>query len=334
MDSVQTMAAPVVAEFDSLLHEQLLDRRMRLREAQSYVGPQEDFSRLLGEVDAALLKFENGSYGVCVGCQDTVEPERLIQDPLMTVCLGCLTHKQRAFLESDLQLAADIQRGLLPRSGIACEKWHVDYAYEPAGIVSGDYVDIIERGDEFYFILGDVSGKGMAASLLMSNLHAIFHSLAPMDLPLAELMTRANRLLTESSLANQFATLVAGRANRSGEIEISNAGHLPPILIKNGVKGELNHAGLPLGLFCDSEFTVNQVRLDLGDSLLLFSDGVTETNNPDGEEFGVQRLFDTINGHSVGRSPNLVARCLAQIERFRDSAERHDDLTMLVLSFT
>lgn len=333
MDSVQTMAAPVVVEFDSMLHEQLLDRRQRLRSARTQIEANDDFTRLLNEVDAALLKFENGSYGVCVGCHDTVEPERLMNDPLMTVCLGCLTEKQRASLEDDLQLAADIQRGFLPPSGKACEFWNVDYVYHPAGIVSGDYVDIIESGDEFYFILGDVSGKGMAASLLMSNLHAIFHSLIPMELPLGDLMNRANRLLKESSLANQYATLVAGRANRRGEIEISNAGHLSPVLIKNGVKGELNHSGLPLGMFCDTEFSVNKVQLGAGDSLLLFTDGVTEALDAAGEEYGSCRLFEAIDGCSYQTTGDLIAGCLAHLDEFRGNTPRNDDLTMLALSF-
>ncbi|MGH9947103.1 MAG: SpoIIE family protein phosphatase [Pyrinomonadaceae bacterium] len=333
MESAQMELAPVAGGLDSMLQEQLLDRRHRLHEARSYVNENADFSRLLDEVDAALLKFENGAFGVCVGCNDAVEPERLIADPLMTVCLGCLTDKQRASLEDDLQLASDIQKGLLPRAGIACDKWHVDFAYHPAGIVSGDYVDIIERGDEFYFILGDVSGKGMAASLLMSNLHAIFHSLVPMNLPLAELMSRANELLAKSSLANQYATLVAGKANRAGEIEISNAGHLPPVLIKNGVKGELNHAGLPLGMFCEAAFSVNKVNLSSGDSLLIFTDGVTESVNADGAEFGTERLFGAINGGGFATPGELITRCVSHIDEFRGSAHRHDDLTMLALSF-
>jgi len=333
MDSTQTIAAPVVAEFDSMIHEQLLDRRQRLQSARAYDGADKDFARLLDEVDAALLKFENGSFGVCIDCNDAVEPDRLLSDPLMTVCLGCLTEQQRILLENDLQLAADIQKGLLPRAGVACDRWHVDYAYHPAGIVSGDYVDIIEHGDEFYFVLGDVSGKGMAASLLMSNLHAIFHSLVPMNLPLAELMSRANSLLKQSSLANQYATLVAGRANRAGKIEISNAGHLPPVLIKNGVKGELNHAGLPLGMFCDAEFHVNKVRLNSGDSLLLFTDGVTETQNADGAEFGTERLFGAINGGAFASPAELITHCVGHVDVFRGNAHRHDDLTMLALSF-
>jgi sigma-B regulation protein RsbU (phosphoserine phosphatase) len=334
MDSAQMEMAPVAAGFDSMIHEQLLDRRHRLQDARTQIGPHTDFARLLDEVDAALLRFENGAYGVCIDCHGEVEAERLLNDPLMTVCLGCLTDSQRSALEDDLQLAADIQRGLLPRSGVACDFWKVDYAYHPAGIVSGDYVDIIEQGEEFFFILGDVSGKGLAASLLMSNLHAMFHSLVPMKLPLADLMTRANRLLCESSLANQYATLIAGKANRAGEVELSNAGHLPPVLIKNGLKGELEQAGLPLGMFCETEFEISKVQLHKGDSLLLFTDGVTETVNNEGTEYGTERLFDAVslNGHI---EPNaLIMQCLGHLDEFRGAARRNDDLTMLALAYT
>jgi len=329
----QMELATVNAGFDSMIHEQLLDRRQRLESARTSEGRHDDISRLLGEVDAALLRFESGGYGVCIDCHGTVETDRLMNDPLMTVCLGCLTDKQRNSLESDLQLAADIQRGLLPKAGIACDVWNVDFAYHPAGIVSGDYVDIIERGDEFFFLLGDVSGKGMAASLLMSNLHAIFHSLVPTGMPLNELMLRANHLLCESSLANQYATLVLGKANRAGDVEIANAGHLAPALLKNGMIGELNHSGLPLGMFCSAEFEVNKVTLHKGDRLFLFTDGVTETMNPHGLEYGTTGLFNAICG-SDSLAPNeMIRHCLAHIDTFRNGASRHDDLTILALAY-
>jgi phosphoserine phosphatase RsbU/P len=335
MESVQAQmeTAAVVAGFDSMIHEQLLERRNRLENARTQTGGHEDFSKLLGEVDAALLKFETGGFGVCVDCHGTVEPERLLNDPLTSLCLGCLTDSQRNFLERDLRLAADIQRGLLPKAGVACDRWDVDFAYHPASIVSGDYVDIIERGDEFFFMLGDVSGKGMAASLLMSNLHAIFHSLVPTGLPLDELMKRANHLLCESSPANQYATLVLGKANRAGEVELTNAGHLSPVLIKNRRVGELNHSGLPLGMFCDTEFEVSKATLNKGDSLFLFTDGVTETMNADGTEYGTAGLFEAI-GCGVFRKPNeLIGQCLEHLDNFRGSAERHDDLTVLALAY-
>jgi sigma-B regulation protein RsbU (phosphoserine phosphatase) len=332
MDTAK-VAAPLVAEFDSMIEEQLLDRRERLRAASMFAGGDFQFAGLLGEVDAALSKLGNGHYGECVECDGAVEPDRLLTDPLMKVCLGCLDDKQRASLEDDLQLAFDIQQGLLPKTGVKCDKWNVHHAYEPAGIVSGDYVDIIERDDEFYFLLGDVSGKGMAASLLMSNLHAMFHSLVPMDLPLADLMTRANRLLAESSLANQYATLICGKANRAGEVEISNAGHLSPIMVKHGVKGSLNCPGLPLGMFHDAEFEVNKVRMQSGDSLLLFSDGVTEAMNAGNAEFGVDRIFAAIECVEQGGPQAMIEKCMEHVGMFRGNAHRHDDITMLALTY-
>jgi phosphoserine phosphatase RsbU/P len=334
MESVMMEKVSAGNGFDAMVHEQLLERRERLREVTEIASANIEFASLLSDVDAALLKFENGHFGECDECDGTVETERLLADPMTRVCLSCLTDQQRVSLEDDLQLAADIQRGLLPPSGLTCDKWHVDYAYHPAGIVSGDYVDIIAQGDEFYFVLGDVSGKGMAASLLMSNLHAMFHSLVPLGLPMRDLMSRANRLLAESSLANQYATLVCGKANRDGEIQISNAGHLPPIVIKGGVKGELNCPGLPLGMFSDAEFAVNEVQLNKGDLIILFSDGATETVSPTGAEFGIDGLFSAINGGPIGLPGETIARCVKHIDEFRGSAQRHDDLTMLAISYT
>jgi len=332
MDSVQ-MIGSTPSVFDSAVQEELLGRLQTLRHVSLENGRTSDFARFLGEVDAALKRFEDGTYGECSDCHDAVEPERLMADPLMRVCLGCLDDKQRASLEDDLQLAFDIQQGLLPKTGIKCDKWHVHHAYEPAGIVSGDYVDIIENGDEFYFVLGDVSGKGMAASLLMSNLHAAFHSLVPMGLSLGELMKRANRLLCESSLANQYATLVCGRANRDGEIELANAGHPTPILVKSGVKGELSEQALPLGMFCEAEFPVTGTKLAGGDSIVLFSDGVTETVDGNGREFGTAGLFAAINGGTTGTPDALIARCLEHVAHFRGPSDRHDDLTMLAVTY-
>jgi Serine phosphatase RsbU, regulator of sigma subunit len=266
-------------------------------------------------------------------CDGHVEPDRLLADPLVRVCLGELSDAQRQSLEDDLELASTIQRGLLPRMSLGHGSWKTDFVYEPLGPVSGDYCDVIPVGDDLYFILGDVSGKGMAASLLMSSLHAIFHTLIPSGLDLGDLMSRANHLLVESSLANQFATLVCGRANDSGELEIVNAGHLPPILVKNGVIGELTCAGLPLGMFLDTHFSSSRVQLNRGDSLVLFTDGVTETVNRDGTEFGSAGLFKAIEGNGWAEPGALIRKCLDHVNGHRGNSERSDDLTMLALAF-
>ena len=330
MDSAHAVMAPAAAvEMDTMLRDELLDRRERLEKA-STLSFDPSFSNLLAEVDAALARFDNGTFGLCEECHDPIEPERLLADPLMRVCLGDLNEKQRRRLEDDLELAAEIQNALLPRKDLSLDAWQVDYVYEPANIVSGDYCDVIFENNTLHFILGDVSGKGMAASLLMANLHAMFHTMIPLGLPMQELMVRANRLFSESTLANQYATLVYGKMDLDGTVEITNAGHLPPVAIKNGVKGELSFAGLPLGMFCDTSFETSTVKLNSGDSLVLFTDGVTETLDGSGQEFGSQRLFDALDCMEHHR---MIPNCLEQIAKFRGNAERHDDLTMLAIAY-
>jgi sigma-B regulation protein RsbU (phosphoserine phosphatase) len=134
-------------------------------------------------------------------------------------------------------------------------------------------------------------------------------------------------------LSNQYATLVCGKANRGGEIEISNAGHLSPILMKHGVKGSLDCPGLPLGMFHEAEFAVNKVKFSPGDSVLLFSDGVTEAMNSENAEFGVDRLFAAIDCVEKGGPDAMIEKCLEHVTEFRGAANRHDDLTMLAISY-
>ncbi len=149
----------------------------------------------------------------------TVPSEELAENPLVRVCLECLTPKQQRALEYDLELAAQIQKGLLPPHDLAISGWDISYHYQPAGMVSGDYCDVIKEDGHLHFIMADVSGKGVAAAMLASNLRAVFHSLVPLRLPVAELMVRANRLFHESALPNQYATLVFGSISNQGELQ-------------------------------------------------------------------------------------------------------------------
>ena len=334
MEAAQVREPMLDAPIDSMLYEQLLDRQQRLRDAEFENLVAADVSRLLGEVDEALTRFNKGTFGLCEECHDPIEPERLIADPLIKLCLGDLTQKQLDAIQEDLQLAAEIQKRLLPKSNFSSEFLDADFAYQPAGIVSGDYVDLIPHDGELYFILGDVSGKGMAASILMSNLHAMFHVLVPLGLPVCDLVERANRLFAGSTLANQYATLVVGKINANGEVEMCNAGHLPPIIVGGEKSVELGASGLPLGMFSDSSFISSGVRLNPGETLLLFTDGVTEANDNDGTEFGTDRLRESINGSAVGNPTDLLQTCVNAVAAFRNGAARNDDVTMLALKFT
>ena len=318
--------------FESAIQDELIARRQRIEELRAFDGDFE-FAGLLGQIDTALEKIDDGTYGKCEACDGYVEPERLLADPLVRVCLGELNEIQRQALQDDLELASVIQRGLLPTNGLGHTAWKADFAYQPLGPVSGDYCDIIPAGDDLFFILGDVSGKGMAASLLMSSLHAIFHTLVPLGIELDQMMKRANSLLVESSLSNQFATLVCGRASADGRVEIVNAGHLPPVVIKNGMVGELNFSGLPLGMFHETEFSISKIKLNRGDSLLLFTDGVTECANADGTELGTCTIFEALGGTKWDEPTAMIGKCLEVIDGHRGTAGRNDDLTMLALTF-
>ena len=131
---------------------------------------------------------------------------------LVRFCLDHLTEKELRAHEQDLELATQIQVRLLPARAITTRDWETHYRYEPAGVVGGDYCEVVASGDgnSLFFALGDVAGKGVAASLLMTHLSAIFRSLLSLQLPLAEVMSRANRLFCESTSATHYATLVAG----------------------------------------------------------------------------------------------------------------------------
>ena len=334
MQAIEQMYESDLSSLDMVFRESLSERRSKLKNAIAENGSIPEFNALLLQVDTALAKLDHGTFGKCERCDGFVETGRLLADPLVRFCLDDLSDADKQSLEADLQLASTIQRGLLPQMSLGHGSWKSDFVYEPLGPVSGDYCDVIPLGDDLYFILGDVSGKGMAASLLMSGLRAIFHSLIPLGLELCDLMSRANRLLVDSSPANQFATLILGKADHDGELELVNAGHLPPILIKNGMKGELNFAGLPLGMFAETPFTMNKIKLNRGDSLLLFTDGVTETVNEGGVEFGAKGLFDAIDGDGFTEPSALIEKCLTSVSKHRGNAERTDDLTVLALTFS
>src|SRR6202521_2707287 len=228
----QPMAGGSMATAEqSYLRTELEKRRERLHEALHSPSADVSLSQLLTAVDAALSRINRGTFGICEACNDTIETERLLADPLVRFCLDHLTSAEQRALESDLSLAARIQRALLQKPGLAPDGWEVRYHYQPAGMVSGDYCDLFETDGGLLFMLGDVSGKGVAASMLMSHLHATFRSLAEAGLPLDRMVEDANRIFCESTLAGQFATLVVGRAAHDGLVEFVSAGHLPVLHI-------------------------------------------------------------------------------------------------------
>lgn len=315
-----------------LLRDQLLLRREKLQKAVSKAETS-NLLLLLEQVDKALERVDGDSFGICEVCNGTVEAQRLLADPLASICLDCLTPEQARALERDLELAARIQNGLLPKQDFVADPWKVSYHYEPAGLVSGDYCDLVTHGNELYFMLGDVSGKGVAASMLMANLHAMFRVLVPTGLPLEQLVERANRIFCESTLPTQYATLIAGKASQCGKVEICNGGHLSPFHVSASGVTAIESSTVPVGLFCDQKFSSSEIHLSPGDSLALYTDGLTESLGHDGSEYGPRRLSHLLQRCFTRSSKELLQECIEDVLAFRASSQKFDDQTLMVLQF-
>jgi sigma-B regulation protein RsbU (phosphoserine phosphatase) len=241
--------------------------------------------------------------------------------------------EQLRSLKDDLELAARIQVGLLPKLDVISKGWEVHAHYEPAGVLSGDYYDVIRLvdPDETYFLFGDVSGKGVSASILMANLQAIFRSLIASRIHLGELMERANRLFSGSTPTTAFATLVCGRVLSSGRIEFVNAGHSPPLLQRAKGLVSISSTGLPLGLFSEAKYETRAVETSRGDRLLLYTDGVSEARNASGEELGEARIEAFLTRSEEQSSESMIKALLEDVKAFRNGVPQHDDITIMAL---
>ncbi|MCG3162132.1 MAG: RNA polymerase-binding transcription factor DksA [Acidobacteria bacterium] len=313
-----------------LLRDQLVVRQQKLETALVKLGDSANLRQLLREVDAALDRLNNGVYGLCEVCHDPVETDRLLADPLERFCIDHLSPHEQQALERDLAMAARVQAELLPKPDFVFGGWQVARHYEAAGVVSGDYCDLMTDGDgNFYFILGDVSGKGVAAAMLMTQLHAMFRSLISIGLPLEQLIERASSLFCESTLSTHYATLVCGKGSRAGEVEICNAGHLPVLWLRRDKIESIEATGLPIGVFCEEKFSCRKAQLAPGDSLLLYTDGLSEARNSSDEEYGIERLAKLASERHSLPPQSLLSACLEDLKRFSAGARQGDDLTVM-----
>jgi len=322
---------------DAYFQQQLAVRRERLQAINERNGASPEISRLVAEVDAALARLDSGTFGICEVCGGTIDSERLIADPLARVCLEELPPEELRRIEADLEAAGRIQRALLPPQNLSVHGWEVHYRYEPVGHVSGDYCDLIvsnQPSGELVFLLGDVVGKGVAASLLMSHLHAMFRSLVTVRQPLAQMLSVASRLFCESTAAGQYATLIAGRADSAGHLELASAGHPPGLLLRDAGVTRIESGGFPLGMFTEAHFSTQCFDLCPGDALLVYSDGLTESRNSAGEEYGFSRLEQFASNRRGSSPADLVGACFTELRSFSGSQRRADDVTLMALRRT
>jgi serine phosphatase RsbU (regulator of sigma subunit)/pSer/pThr/pTyr-binding forkhead associated (FHA) protein len=242
---------------------------------------------------------------------------------------------EKARMERELQLAAEIQRALLPEAMQSGPHFDVAAASIPCRSIGGDFFDYFNLADgRFAFALGDVAGKGPPAALLTAMIQGAFSAqVASTDSP-AALMAHINRTIIRRAIQSRFVTVMYGVLGADGRLTYSNAGHNPPILVgRNGVR-RFETGGLILGLFPHARYEEETVQLEDGDTLVVFSDGVTEALNEAGDEFGEERLMACVNEHLGCATDMLLDRILATVKSFAASAIQNDDVTALVLRYS
>ena len=316
--------------------KQLEGRRTHLQGALAKNSGNSQLVSLLQQVDAALELIDYGAFGLCKTCQEPIEEEQLLADPLLCFCLEHLTESQQRDLEEDLYLASRVQGALLPQKETELGQWRVYHSYLPAGPVSGDYCDLIklpEGDDQFLFVLGDVSGKGVSASMLMTHLHAMFRGLIGLQFNVNQLVEKANRVFCESTLSSHYATLISGFAKSDGQVEIANAGHWPSLLVGKDRLEWLGSTGIPIGLFCEAKYQVKRIQLQPGDTILLYTDGLTEASN-NIIEYGEARLQSIASSLGSSDPKTLVNACLSDLRKFLNGSTQSDDLTLMAIQWS
>lgn len=314
---------------------QLEERRRQLLAVPSEMAAAPEIVRLLGEVDAAIGRVREGRFGLCETCHDPIAEDRLRVDPLVRFCLDHLSDAEQRDLERDLDLAARVQRGLLPPAELALPGWRVRTHWQPVGVVSGDFYDVFRvdpQGRSAYVLFGDVAGKGVAAAMLVSHLCATFRALAGGAPPVSELVERINRVFKESALSPMFATLVCGRLEADGRVELCVAGHCPPLVARRDGVCTVQPTGLPVGTFYSSSYRSTTLRLDPGESLLLYTDGLSEAADSAGNEYGSARLEALVRTLPARDGGALLTSILQDLARHTAGVKLTDDVSLMVLT--
>ncbi len=242
------------------------------------------------------------------------------------------TQKKR--LESELVIASKVQKALLPERPPEFPGLQISFLNIPSLIVGGDFYDIFKLGDSRLGIaIGDVSGKGAPAAILMAMVYAGFRSMLKVIYPVVEVVARMNNLLTETTAEGYFATFFFGIYDgNSSEFTYTNAGHNPPMLIRKDKSVlRLEKGGVVLGFLNDQEYHQESVTLFPGDYLVLFTDGVTEVKNSAGEEYGDDRLIQFIQSNMDKSPQELKTMLFDEIRRFSAMSELTDDATLALV---
>jgi phosphoserine phosphatase RsbU/P len=241
---------------------------------------------------------------------------------------------QQERLERELQLAMEIQQRFQPAAPPTVAGYELQGISFPCYEIGGDYYDFIKRDDgRLVIALGDVSGKGTAAALLMSSLHASIHAQSGAHETLAQTISAVNRYLADNIPANRFVTLFyAVLEPETGAVSFLNAGHNPPLIVHAaGTVEQLASGGLPLGIKRNAEYREGRTQMQMGDVLVIYSDGVTEAASPSGEEFGPTRLYEVVSRNIDASAAGIRDRIESALTKFSQGTQAADDITLVIV---
>ncbi|MCC6369270.1 MAG: SpoIIE family protein phosphatase [Bryobacterales bacterium] len=243
--------------------------------------------------------------------------------------------RERNKMEEELKIAREIQQSLMPRQLPESGWFRAAAASIPSHQVGGDYCDVRQlEPDLWAFVVADVSGKGVSSALLASLLQGAFLAAGHAEMRMDAMMAHVNQFLTERTGGEKYATVFCGVLNRDGHMRWSNAGHCPPLIIrKTGEVVKLPATSLPLGMLTDAEFSVETTRLDPGDRIVVYTDGVSEARNRAGQYFETKRLELLLRGNPGRSCAELITALTNAVEAFTEGMPQSDDITAVVLEY-
>jgi serine phosphatase RsbU (regulator of sigma subunit) len=349
----QTAIQMALKQQSAVITEDLAQAEMNLQEAQSIVAqglravvviPLYSVTR--ASSDESLMDISRGQFLGAVYL-DSRRPaafsklDRQILDALAADAAGTLDNarlvereRERQRLEAEINIARDIQQALLPRAFKEYANLDVSGCNFPCLSVGGDYFDVFPIDDDrTAFLIADVSGKGLGAALLTTMLQGALSGLT-IGVDPARVFTHINRFLCDHAEVGRYATMFFGVTDSKGHLEFINAGHPSPYLIRHGkAETPFTEGSYPVGLVPEAEYTAACLKLEPGDTLVLFSDGVTEAMDPADEMFGMKRLEEVLNDKGDVTLEHLQKCILESVENFVRGARQADDLTMLLVRY-
>jgi len=326
----------------------LLQKRERLTEwlhstpsdkKEVLLGPSTEQSVLccVDVIEEAIAKADSKTLGKCEVCHEDVDTELLEVDYTACVCLEHLSEEERRHLESELELAQNVQKMLLPQEAPNIPGLEIAAFSRPAQILGGDYFDFVDFRNGFHgLVIADVAGHGVSASLHMASIQALLRTLVPVNKSPAEVMRQVHKLFIHNIRFETFVTFFIGAFDSSTKaFTFCNAGHQPPLVLrKTSSKKEsvdmLWPTGAAIGLVEESDFAEKTIELREEDLLVLYTDGITEAVNRQKQLFGLERLIkmsQQVNDTSVKEGVQQIRQSL---EEFSEGKPFVDDTTILI----